>query len=43
MKRKSEGQGTEDPLIKTKKAKKADKHRTDIAKLESPKKELKSP
>ena len=43
MKRKSEGQGTEDPLIKTKKAKKADKHGTDIAKLESPKKELKSP
>jgi len=43
MKRKSEGQGTEDPLIKTKKAKKADKHGTDIAKLESPKKEPKSP
>merc|ERR1711884_73161 len=43
MKRKSEGQGTEDPPIKTKKAKKADKHGADIAKLESPKKELKSP
>merc|ERR1711974_103665 len=41
MKRKTEGQGGEDPVIKTKKAKKADKH--DIAKPESPKKEPKSP
>merc|ERR1719220_2563262 len=45
MKRKTEGQGGGDPVIKTKKAKKADKQGTgtDIAKSESPKKEPKSP